>query len=60
MNKRVVILWLCFFLLIRGDLQSKDIVPLMQRTFQFIADFEGKVRSLGYPIFLMGIEVLYT
>ena len=31
------------YLLIRGDLQSKDIVPLMQRTFQFIADFEGEI-----------------
>ena len=28
---------------ILGDLQSKDIVPLMQRTFQFIADFEGEI-----------------
>ncbi len=27
----------------RGDLESKDIVELMKRTFQFIADFEGEI-----------------
>ncbi len=31
------------YLLLRGDLQPKDIVPLMQRTFRFVADFEGEV-----------------
>ena len=31
------------YLLIRGDLESKDIVELMKRTFQFIADFEGEI-----------------
>ena len=29
--------------LIKGDLESKDIVELMKRTFQFIADFEGEI-----------------
>lgn len=31
------------YLLIRGDLESKDIVELMKRTFQFVADFEGEI-----------------
>ena len=31
------------YLLLRGDLQSRDIVELMKRTFRFIADFEGEV-----------------
>ncbi|MBP9989867.1 MAG: S-ribosylhomocysteine lyase [Bacteroidales bacterium] len=31
------------YLLMRGDLQSEDIVELMQRTFRFVADFEGEV-----------------
>ena len=31
------------YLLLRGGLEPKDIVPLMQRTFRFIADFEGEV-----------------
>lgn len=31
------------YLLLRGDLEPKDIVPLMQCTFRFIADFEGDV-----------------
>ena len=31
------------YLLIKGDLESKDIVELMKRTFQFIADFEGEI-----------------
>ena len=31
------------YLLIRGDLESKDIVELMKRTFKFIADFEGEI-----------------
>lgn len=31
------------YLLLRGDLASADIVPLMQRTFRFVADFEGDV-----------------
>ena len=31
------------YLLLRGDLEPKDIVPLMQRTFRFIADFEGEI-----------------
>ena len=27
----------------KGDLESKDIVELMKRTFKFIADFEGEI-----------------
>ena len=29
--------------LVRGDFESKDIVELMKRTFQFVADFEGDI-----------------
>lgn len=31
------------YLLLRGDLESKDIVKLMKRTFTFVANFEGEV-----------------
>ncbi len=31
------------YLLMKGDLQSADIVDLMRRTFEFVADFEGEV-----------------
>ena len=31
------------YLLMRGDLQSRDIVALMERAFRFVADFEGEV-----------------
>lgn len=31
------------YLLMKGDLASKDIVPLMQETFRFIAEYEGEV-----------------
>lgn len=31
------------YLLMAGDYQSKDIVPLMIRTFEFIRDFEGEI-----------------
>ncbi len=31
------------YLLMRGDLQSADIVEVMKRTFCFVADFEGEV-----------------
>lgn len=31
------------YLLLKGDLQSRDIVDLMRRTFRFVADFEGEV-----------------
>ena len=31
------------YLLLRGNLQSSDIVELMKRTFRFIAAFEGEV-----------------
>ena len=27
----------------RGDLESKDIVELMQRTFRFVAEYEGEI-----------------
>lgn len=32
-----------FYLVMAGDLRSKDIVPLMQEMYCFIGDFEGKV-----------------
>ncbi len=31
------------YLLLKGDLQSRDIVELLKRTFRFIATFEGDV-----------------
>lgn len=31
------------YLLVNGDLTSIDILPLMQETFRFIADFEGEI-----------------
>lgn len=31
------------YLLMRGDLEPKDIVGLMQKTFKFVADFEGEI-----------------
>ena len=31
------------YLLLRGNLQSSDIVNLMQRTFEFVASFEGEI-----------------
>lgn len=31
------------YLLISGDYESKDIVPLMIETFEFIRDFEGEI-----------------
>lgn len=31
------------YLLVNGDLTSTDILPLMQETFRFIADFEGEI-----------------
>lgn len=31
------------YLLMKGDLESKDIVDLMKETFSFIADFDGTV-----------------
>lgn len=31
------------YLLLRGDYRSEDIVELMQRTFAFVADYEGEV-----------------
>ena len=31
------------YLLLKGDLESKDIVELMKRTFKFVADFDGEI-----------------
>ena len=31
------------YLLLRGDLESRDIVDLMRRTFRFIAEYDGEV-----------------
>ena len=31
------------YLLMRGDLEPKDIVGLMKKTFKFVADFEGEI-----------------
>jgi len=31
------------YLLLRGDLNSRDIVPLMQGLFKWIADYEGEI-----------------
>ena len=31
------------YLLMKGDLESKDIVELMQETFRFIAEYEGDI-----------------
>lgn len=32
-----------FYLLLAGDLDSKDIVPLITETFEFIRDYQGEV-----------------
>ena len=32
-----------FYLILAGDYESKDIVPLVRRTFEFIRDFEGDI-----------------
>jgi len=31
------------YLLLKGDVESKDIIELMKRTFKFVADFEGDI-----------------
>ena len=31
------------YLLVRGDVQSRDMVDLIRRTFQFVADFTGDI-----------------
>ncbi len=31
------------YLILQGNLQSEDILPLMRRTFEFIAGFEGEI-----------------
>ncbi len=35
------------YLLLRGDYESRDIVELMRRTFQFVADFEGEIPGVA-------------
>ncbi len=32
-----------FYLLLAGDLEPEDVVPLLQRCFRFIRDFEGEI-----------------
>lgn len=32
-----------FYLILQGDLESKDIIPLMKDLFSFMANFEGDV-----------------
>ena len=32
-----------FYLLLAGDYESKDIVPLLKEMYRFMADFEGEV-----------------
>jgi S-ribosylhomocysteine lyase len=32
-----------FYLLLQGDLESKDIVPLVTEMFQFMSDFDGEI-----------------
>ena len=32
-----------FYLLLAGDLESEDVLPLVRETFRFIADFSGAV-----------------
>ena len=34
------------YLILRGDLESKDVVDLMRCTFQFVSDFEGEIPVL--------------
>ena len=31
------------YLLLKGDLESRDIVPLMQELFQWMADYDGDI-----------------
>ena len=31
------------YLLVQGDLESRDIVPLLQETFKFIAEYDGDI-----------------
>ena len=31
------------YLLVKGDVESKDIVELMKRTFNFVANFDGEI-----------------
>ena len=42
------------YLLMKGDLQPKDIVDLMRRTFRFVADFEGDIQELHLRIVATG------
>ena len=34
-----------FYLLLSGDYESKDIVPLMKEMFTFIADYDGEING---------------
>ena len=34
---------LASLVILQGDLESKDIVELMRRTFQFVANYEGEI-----------------
>lgn len=31
------------YLIVKGDVTSREILPLMQETFRFVADFEGEI-----------------
>lgn len=35
------------YLLLKGDLESRDIVDLMTRTFRFIADYDGEIPGVA-------------
>ena len=37
-----------FYLILAGDLDSRDIVPLITRTYEFIRDFEGEVPGASH------------
>ena len=41
------------YLLMKGDLQPQDIVPLMQDTFRFVAGYEAK-----FPVLLRRIAAI--
>lgn len=42
------------YLLLRGDLESKDIIELMRNTFRFISDYEGEIPVLLPVIVVTG------
>ena len=44
-----------FYLLMAGDLDSQDILPLIERTFDFVSDYEGEIpaatpKECGYCV----------